>query len=73
MGNARQLAASLRLTRWLRCRYGIGPTTSSATTRTAPRRYHRERVERLKTQTHGDLTASTMRTYRSKLVAKGAC
>ena len=28
---------------------------------------------RLRDQTHGDFTASTMRTYRSKLVAKGTC
>ena len=73
MGNARQLAASLRLTRWLRCRYGIGPSNVIGHNENRSSPYHRENVERLKTQTHGDFTASTMRTYRSKLVAKGTC
>ena len=73
MGNARQLAASLRLTRWLRCRYGIGPNNVIGHNENRSSPYHRENVERLKTQTHGDFTASTMRTYRSKLVAKGTC
>ena len=35
--------------------------------------YHRERVERLKKQTHGDMARGAMRTYRSKLAQKGAC
>ena len=37
LGNARELRASLRLTRWLRCRYGIASRTSSATTSRSPR------------------------------------
>jgi hypothetical protein len=31
--------------------------------------YHRERVARLRTQTHGDMTRASMRTYRRKLRA----
>jgi beta-N-acetylhexosaminidase len=73
MGNRRQLAASLRLTRWLRCRYGIGPSNVIGHNENRSSRYHRERVARLRNQTHGDFTAATMRTYRSKLVAKGTC
>ena len=73
MGNSRQLAASLRLTRWLRCRYGIATANVIGHNENRSSRYHRERVARLRDQTHGDFTASTMRTYRSKLVAKGTC
>jgi N-acetylmuramoyl-L-alanine amidase len=73
MGNSRQLAASLRLTRWLRCRYGIATANVIWHNENRSSRYHRERVARLRDQTHGDFTASTMRSYRSKLVAKGTC
>ena len=73
LGNGRQLAASLRLTRWLRCRYAISANNVIGHNENRSSPYHRERVERLKNQTHGDFTASTMRSYRSKLVAKGGC
>ena len=73
MGNRRQLAASLRLTRWLRCRYGIATADVIGHNENRSSRHHRERVERLKNQTHGDFTASTMRGYRSRLAAKGPC
>ena len=73
LDNAKQMAASLRLTRWLRCRYSIGVKNviGHAESLTSP--YHRERVERLKKQTHGDMARPAMRTYRSKLAQKGAC
>ena len=32
--------------------------------------YHKENVERMRNQTHGDMTKATMRKYRSQL---GAC
>ncbi len=35
--------------------------------------YHRERVARLRRQTHGDWSATSMRTYRARLRALGAC
>ena len=71
--NTRQMAASLRLTRWLRCRYGIGVNNVIGHSESLRSRYHRERVERLKTQTHGDWTRASMRTYRSRLARKGTC
>jgi beta-N-acetylhexosaminidase len=71
--NAKQFAASLRLTRWLRCRYGIGVNNVIGHSESLSSPYHRERVERLKKQTHGDWTRSDMQIYRAKLARKGSC
>jgi beta-N-acetylhexosaminidase len=71
--NHRQLLASLRLTRWLRCRYGIfvRDVIGHNENRSSP--FHRERVARLRGQTHGDWTRAHMRTYRRKLRALHGC
>jgi N-acetylmuramoyl-L-alanine amidase len=73
LGDTRQLDASLRLTRWLRCRYGIrvGDVIGHNESLSSP--YHRERVARLRTQTHGDMAHASMEVYRSKLGALGGC
>ncbi len=73
LDNAKQMAASLRLTRWLRCHYGIGVNNVIGHAESLSSPYHRERVERLKKQTHGDMTRAAMQTYRAKLAQKGAC
>ena len=73
LDNSKQMAASLRLTRWLRCRYSIGVNNVIGHAESLSSRYHRERVERLKRQTHGDMSHSAMQTYRSKLAQKGTC
>lgn len=73
MGNKRQLAASLRLTRWLRCRYGIETENVIGHSESLSSPFHMERVERLKSQTHGDMTRATMRKYRAQLADRGAC
>jgi len=67
MGRPRVLRSSLRLTRWLRCTYGIklGDVIGHNESLSSP--YHRERVRRLRTQTHGDMRRSSMRVYRRKL------
>ena len=67
LGSPDQLAASLRLTRWLQGREGIatGDVIGHAESLSSP--YHRERVERLKRQTHGDMSGRTMRRYRARL------
>ena len=67
MGNKRQLAASLRLTRWLRCRYGIATSSVIGHSESLSSPYHKENVERMRNQTHGDMTKATMRKYRSQL------
>jgi hypothetical protein len=73
LGNRRQLRASLRLTRWLRCRFGIGVRDVLGHSESLGSPYHRERVARLRRQTHGDWSATSMRTYRARLRALGAC
>ncbi len=73
LGNTRQMAASLRLTRWLRCRYGIGVNNVIGHSESLSSPYHRERVARLKNQTHGDWSRASMRTYRARLAQKGTC
>jgi len=69
----RQLRASLRLTRWLRCRFRIrvGDVIGHAESLRSP--YHRERVPGLRRQTHGDWRHASMRVYRRKLRRLGPC
>jgi beta-N-acetylhexosaminidase len=68
----RVLRASLRLTRQLRCRYGIRlrDVIGHAESLTSP--YHHERVARLRGQTHADMSHPAMVRYRRKL-ARMAC
>jgi hypothetical protein len=47
LGNARQLRASLRLTRWLRCRYAIAVKDVIGHNESLTSPYHRERVASL--------------------------
>jgi beta-N-acetylhexosaminidase len=69
LGNRRELAASLQLTRWLRCRYGIAIKNVIGHNESLSSPYHHENVARLRTQTHADMRHSSMVTYRRKLRA----
>jgi len=69
LGNRRELAASLKLTAWLRCHYGIALKNVIGHNESLSSPYHRERVARLRSQTHGDMQHSSMQTYRRKLRA----
>ena len=69
LGNRRELAASLRLTAWLKCSYGIRLSNVIGHNESLSSPYHRERVARLRTQTHGDMQHSSMQVYRRKLRA----
>ena len=71
MGDRRQLQASLRLTRWLRCRYGIAVKNVIGHNESLSSPYHHERVARLRNQTHGDMRHATMQVYRSRLRGLG--
>lgn len=73
LGDRRALRASLRLTQWLRCRFGIRvrDVIGHAESLTSP--YHRERVASLRHQTHGDWRHASMRVYRKKLRRLGPC
>jgi beta-N-acetylhexosaminidase len=69
LGNSRQLAASLRLTAWLKCRYGIRLANVIGHNESLSSPYHRERIARLRTQTHGDMQHASMQVYRRRLRA----
>jgi N-acetylmuramoyl-L-alanine amidase len=67
MGNARQLAASLRLTRWLMAEHGIQRRHVIGHAESLRSPFHFERVPALRTRTHGDFPAAVMRRYRGRL------
>ena len=73
LGNRRQLRASLWLTQYLRCRFGIrlGDVIGHNESLSSP--YHHERVPSLRNQTHGDWKHSSMRVYRQRLSRMGGC
>jgi N-acetylmuramoyl-L-alanine amidase len=70
LGDAPQLRASLALTRWLRCRFGIGVRNVIGHNESLSSPYHHERVARLRSQTHGDWVPASMRRYRAALRAQ---
>jgi N-acetylmuramoyl-L-alanine amidase len=67
IGNRRQLAASLRLTRALQGRHGIATRNVIGHNESRESPYHRERVARLRTQTHADFPKAVMDGYRRRL------
>ena len=67
MGNRRQRAASLRLTRMLQGRYSIATKNVIGHNENRDSPFHRERVTRLRTQTHGDFPERVMDRYRRLL------
>ncbi len=73
LGDPRELNASLRLVRWLRCRFHIEIANVIGHAESLSSPYHRERVAALRTQTHGDFVHADARTYRTKLRALGGC
>ncbi|MEI6447612.1 MAG: peptidoglycan recognition family protein [Actinomycetes bacterium] len=72
MGNRRQLAASLKLTAWLRCRYGIANRDVIGHNESLSSRWYHERVKAFRGRTHDDMKPATMRRYR-QLVARTKC
>jgi hypothetical protein len=69
MGNRRQLAASLRLTRALQGRFGIATRNVIGHNENRESPYHRERVPSLRRQTHQDFPKAVMDGYRRRLRA----
>jgi N-acetylmuramoyl-L-alanine amidase len=61
------LRASLRLTRWLRCRFSIRVRDVIGHAESLSSPYHRENVPRLRRQTHADMSHPAMVRYRAKL------
>jgi N-acetylmuramoyl-L-alanine amidase len=67
LGNRRQLAASIALSRWLMGRFGIelGDVIGHAESLQSP--YRRERYAAWRCQTHGDFARPAMTRYRARL------
>jgi N-acetylmuramoyl-L-alanine amidase len=73
LGRPAQMRSSLRLVRWLRCRYGIPIKDVIGHNESLSSPYHHENVAPLRTQTHNDFNLADMRSYRARLRAAGGC
>jgi N-acetylmuramoyl-L-alanine amidase len=73
LGDRRQITASLRLVRWLRCRFQIQVRNVIGHNESLSSPYHHEDVPALRTQTHSDFDHHDMQTYRARLRALGGC
>lgn len=69
LSNAAELNASIRLTTWLRCRYGIKLANVIGHNESLSSPLHHENVPALRTQTHGDMQRASMQVYRQRLAA----
>ena len=67
LGNPAQLRSSLRLTRALQGRHRIATPNVIGHNESLSSPLHRERIARLRRQTHGDFVRGTMRRYRTTL------
>jgi N-acetylmuramoyl-L-alanine amidase len=73
LDNPRQMAASLALVRWLRCRFRIAIADVIGHNESLTSPYHHENVASLRTQTHGDFIHADMEIYRRRLAVLGGC
>ena len=73
LGDARQMASSLRLVRWLRCRFSIQVQNVIGHNESLSSPFHREDVTSLRSQTHSDFNHADMRAYRARLRRQGGC
>jgi N-acetylmuramoyl-L-alanine amidase len=62
-----EMRASLMLTRWLRCRYGMALENVIGHNESLSSPYHHENVTSLRTQTHDDWRRADMNVYRARL------
>ena len=73
LGRSAQLSASLKLTQWLRCRFGIPVAQVIGHNESLSSPFYKELDPRFKGQTHGDWTRASMNIYRADLAKLGAC
>jgi N-acetylmuramoyl-L-alanine amidase len=73
LNNPRELGASLRLVRWLTCRYGISISNVIGHNESLSSPFHHENVAALQSQTHNDFKHADMNIYRDRLRALGGC
>jgi beta-N-acetylhexosaminidase len=67
LSDGREFAASLRLTRWLRCRFGIQVRNVIGHAETPRSPFWRERDPHRSRETHGDFARPAMTRYRARL------
>lgn len=65
--NPRQLQASLRLSRWLRCRFGLGVGRTIGHAESLGSPFYKELVPAFRGRTHGDWRHGFMNRYRARL------
>jgi len=68
-----QLNASLRLSQWLRCRFGIPVSGVIGHNESLSSPYYKELDPRFKGKTHGDFNHASMERYRGELRKLGGC
>jgi N-acetyl-anhydromuramyl-L-alanine amidase AmpD len=73
LGRAAQLNASLQLTQWLRCRFGLPVDQVIGHNESLSSPFYRELDPRFRGQTHGDWNHADMETYRGDLAKLGPC
>ena len=73
LGDARQMASSLKLVHWLQCRFNIQTRNVIGHAESLSSPYHHEDVPSLRTQTHSDFVHRDMQTYRARLRRLGGC
>ena len=73
LSDAAQMSASLKLVRWLRCRYHISIRNVIGHNESLSSPYHREDVAALRTQTHNDFKRADAQVYRHRLAEAGGC
>jgi N-acetylmuramoyl-L-alanine amidase len=73
LGDRRQMRSSLRLVRWLRCRFRIEARNVIGHNESLSSPFHREDVPALRTQTHDDFRHRDMQVYRARLRTLGPC
>jgi N-acetylmuramoyl-L-alanine amidase len=73
LGRPAQLNASLQLTQWLRCRFGLPVEQVIGHNESLSSPFYKELDPRFKGQTHGDWNHADMETYRGDLTKLGAC
>ncbi|MEO8476521.1 MAG: peptidoglycan recognition family protein [Actinomycetota bacterium] len=67
LGNDRMMRSSLRLTLWLRARFGIGNGNVIGHAESLESPFHHERYDSWRCQTHADFNHVEMREYRGRL------
>jgi beta-N-acetylhexosaminidase len=73
LGDRRQMASSLALVHWLRCRFGILVRNVIGHNESLTSPYHHENVAALRSQTHSDFRHADMQVYRRRLRRVGGC